>query len=65
MDKYLEQLNQEELRELLIAYDDYIQDANDGDRYRGGDFYPVCISEFYMNDFEFWKDGRHGEDTEW
>ena len=37
----LNKLNKEELLELLEAYDDYIQDANDGDRYRGGDFYPV------------------------
>ena len=50
----LNKLNKEELLELLEAYD-YIQDANDGDRYRGGDFYPVCIAEFYMNDFEYWR----------
>ena len=51
----LNKLNKKELLELLDAYDDYIQDANDDDRYKGGDFYPVCIEEFYMNDFEYWK----------
>jgi hypothetical protein len=60
----VEDLTKQELLELLNAYDDYIQDTNDGDRYRGGDFYPVCISEFYQNDLEFWKESRHGEDTE-
>lgn len=59
----LEELSKEELVELINAYDDYIQDANDGDRYGGGDFYPVCINEFYQNDFEFWRDDRHGEDN--
>lgn len=57
----LEILNKEELLEVLFAYDDYIQDANDGDRYRGGDFYPVCIKEFYINDFEHWRK-NNGED---
>ena len=54
----MEDLTKQELLELLKAYDDYIQDANDGD------FYPVCMSEFYQNDLEFWKESRHGEDTE-
>ena len=51
----LKELDITELMALLIAYDDYIQDANDGDRYSDG-FKPVCVSEFYMNDFEYWKD---------
>lgn len=51
----LKDLGTKELIDLLTAYDDYIQDANDGDRYSDG-FKPVCISEFYMNDFEQWKD---------
>ena len=50
----LKELNKEELVELLEAYDEYIQDANDGQLYLDG-FYPVCISEFYQNDFEFWR----------
>ena len=51
----LSKLSKKELIELLNVYDEYIQDANDGDLYKGGDFYPVCIEEFYMNDFEYWK----------
>ena len=51
----LKELDITELMALLIAYDDYIQDANDGDRYSDG-FKPVCVSEFYTNDFEYWKD---------
>lgn len=51
----LKELEKKELLELLEAYDDYIQDANDGDLYRGRDFYPVCIEEFYMNEFEEWR----------
>ena len=51
----LNKLNKTELLELLKAYNEYIQDANNEDRYRGGDFYPVCVNEFYMNDFEYWK----------
>ena len=54
----LNKLNKQELIELIKAYEDYIQDANDGDLYKGGDFYPVCISEFYMNDFEYWKENK-------
>ena len=54
----LKELSKRELWELLVAYDEYIQDANDRNLYRN-DWYPVCISEFYMNDFEHWK-VRHG-----
>lgn len=54
-------LNKEELIELIKAYDGYIQDANDGELY-SDEWKPVCINEFYENDFEFWKDGRDGED---
>lgn len=56
----LNKLNKKELLELLKAYDEYIQDANDGERYSDG-FYPVCIKEFYMNDFEYWR-VDNGED---
>ena len=54
----LNKLNKQELIELIKAYDEYIQDANDGDLYKGGDFYPVCIDEFYNNDFEYWKENK-------
>ena len=50
----MEDLSKEELLELLAAYDKYIQEANDEDKYSEG-WYPVCINEFYDNDFEFYK----------
>lgn len=56
----LNKLNKKELLELLKAYDEYILDSNDGDRYSDG-FYPVCIEEFYLNDFEYWR-VDNGED---
>ena len=56
---FLNKLNKQELIELIKAYDEYIQDANDGDLYKGGDFYPVCIDEFYNNDFEYWKEDKN------
>ena len=50
----LNNLTTQEIMELLYAYDSYIQDANDGDLYLDG-WKPVCIEEFYMNDFKEWK----------
>ena len=44
-------ISKEELMDLLIAYDKYIQDANDDDSYAKG-WYPVCINEFYDNEFQ-------------
>lgn len=52
--KVYEDLSKIELLELLEAYDSYIQDANYGNLYLD-DWKPVCISEFYMNDFEHWR----------
>lgn len=49
-----ENFGQEDLLELLVAYDKYIQEANDDDKYQNG-WRPVCINEFYDNDFEFYK----------
>lgn len=54
-------LSRDELIELIKAYNSYIQDANDGELYSDG-WKPVCVNEFYDNDFEFWKDGTDGED---
>ena len=51
----IEELSKDELIELLTAYDRYIQSANDEERYVNDGFYPVCISEFYRNDFELWR----------
>lgn len=39
-----------ELIALATAYDRYIQDANEQDRYHEG-FYPVSMAEFYDNEF--------------
>lgn len=50
----MKQITKEELLELIRAYDNYIQDANDGELYSDG-WRPVCIEEFYYNDFEEWK----------
>ena len=50
----MDQLSKEELLDLLYAYDKYIQEANDDNRYAEG-WYPVCIEEFYDNDYEFYK----------
>ena len=44
-------ISREELLDLLKAYDKYIQEANDEDRYAEG-WYPVCINEFYDNEFQ-------------
>lgn len=47
----ISELDRKTLIELIEAYDDYIQDANDEDRYREG-WYPVCIEEFLDNEFQ-------------
>lgn len=48
----LEELGKEELLELLHAYDRYIQNANDENRYSNG-WYPVCINEFYDCEYQY------------
>ena len=50
----MESLSKEELLDLLIAYDKYIQEANDDNKYAEG-WFPVCIEEFYDNDYEFYR----------
>ena len=47
----MDDLSKSELLSLLRAYDSYIQEANDEDRYRDG-WYPVCIAEFYDNEYQ-------------
>lgn len=39
------------LLDLLTTYNKYIQEANDEDFYSTG-WRPVCISEFYMNEYQ-------------
>lgn len=51
----LSKLSKEELYDLLIEYDIYIQDANDDDLYYEG-WKPVCIEEFFVNDYPLIKD---------
>lgn len=45
----LRKMNKERLIKLIGAYDDYIQNANDENRYADG-FRPVCVMEY--NDCE-------------
>ncbi|AMN31046.1 hypothetical protein [Clostridium perfringens] len=49
--KDLERLSKEELLEVVKEYDRYIQDANEEDLYIEG-WKPVCVEEFYNNDFQ-------------
>lgn len=49
--KRLESLDNETLIALLDAYDTYIQNANDCDKYATG-WKPVCLMEFYDNEFK-------------
>ena len=48
-------IDKEELILLMVEYDRYIQDANDEDKYSTG-WHPVCINEFYDNEFQEIKD---------
>ena len=45
----LYELDRDGLLELIEAYDDYIQDANDDNSYRDG-WRPVCVEEFLNNE---------------
>lgn len=47
----LNDLSKKELLELISAYDDYIQGANDENLYSSG-WNPVCIMEFYECEFQ-------------
>ena len=47
----MKDLSKEELLDLLKEYDMYIQDANDDNRYKDG-WYPVCLDEFYENEYQ-------------
>ncbi|MDR2089126.1 MAG: hypothetical protein LBP73_07195 [Clostridiales Family XIII bacterium] len=58
-----DELTKEELLDLLSMYDKYIQSANDGDRYRES-WYPVCIAEFYDNEYQSLDDENDADDWE-
>jgi hypothetical protein len=45
----LEIFDKEELVIIMNEYDEYIQEANDNNKYDDG-WLPVCISEFIQND---------------
>ena len=47
-------LSRTELLDLMYWYNEYIQEANDFDKYKDG-WYPVCIAEFYDCEYEEWK----------
>lgn len=47
----LSELNASDLFELIEAYNEYIEDANENDLYSTG-WKPVCIEEFYNNEFQ-------------
>lgn len=49
------ELSKEELVELLCAYDNYIKDVVEDLPLEKIDRVPVCIDEFYQNDFEFYR----------
>jgi len=48
------ELTKDELLDLIFAYNRYIQEANEENKYAEG-WFPVCISEFLDNDYEFYK----------
>jgi hypothetical protein len=46
----LNDLTRQELVRLLKAYDEYIQEANDHDRYSSG-WRPMSVEEYYDEEF--------------
>lgn len=48
-------MSKEEMIALISEYDSYIQDANEQEKYDTG-WKPVCVSEFYDNEFRLWKE---------
>lgn len=54
-------LGANELLDLLYAYDAYIQEANDEDKFREG-WRPVCIREYYACEFQYLFDEEEGEE---
>lgn len=47
----LNYLSKEQLIDLLIKYNDYIQEANEENHYQEG-WFPVSIYEFYENEYK-------------
>lgn len=50
----LMEMKKQELVDLICAYDKYIVDNYD--EMQGGDWVPVCLLEFYNNDYESYKE---------
>ena len=46
----IEDLDNHVIIELLQCYDNYIQNANDNQRYSEG-WYPVCVEEYLNNEY--------------
>lgn len=46
----LNDLNKKELIDLICAYDNYI--VNNYDEMQGSNWIPVCLSEFYDNEYQ-------------
>ena len=49
----IEKITKDELVSLINSYNNYIQNANDSNLYND-DWKPVCIEEFYQNDYKYW-----------
>ena len=48
----LERLSKNELLDLIIEYDKYIQENINENEGFGRDWFPVCINEFYDNEYQ-------------
>jgi hypothetical protein len=60
----LNKLSKDELLDVLREYDRYIQSANEDNRYREG-WFPVCINEFYDNEYQMVLEerGQYGSEV--
>ena len=57
----LNELSRRKLADVMNEYDKYIQAANESDRYEEG-WKPVCIEEFYNNEYQQILDERDDPD---
>ena len=51
LQKIAKDLTKQELLDLALHYDWYVQDANEKNMYKDG-WLPVCIAEFYDNEYQ-------------
>lgn len=59
----LDKLTKKELLDVVKEYDDYIQSANDDNLYTSG-WRPVCIDEFYNNEYQLILEDRKGNNND-